>query len=117
MNKFIEKLCILIMFSTFFISQIKCDVLLGLEVLQQQKFRILKGKKVGLITNHPGVTKKGEHIFDLLYNTKGVELVAVFSPEHGFLGDKLIDGVYYEPRTNIPIYSLYGKLKNLLKKC
>jgi uncharacterized protein YbbC (DUF1343 family) len=47
-----------------------------------------------------------------------VKLVAVFSPEHGFLGDKdqPIDGVYYEPRTNIPIYSLYGKIKKPTKE-
>jgi len=119
MNKFIIKnFCLTIMFSILFVLQTKCEVLVGLEVLQQQKFKILVGKKVGLITNHTGLTKKGEHIFDLLYNAKGVKLVAVFSPEHGFLGDKdqPIDGVYYEPRTNIPIYSLYGKIKKPTKE-
>jgi uncharacterized protein YbbC (DUF1343 family) len=119
MNKFIIKnFCLTIMFSILFVLQTRCEILVGLEVLQQQKFKILVGKKVGLITNHTGLTKNGEHIFDLLYNAKGVKLVAVFSPEHGFLGDKdwPIDGVYYEPRTNIPIYSLYGKIKKPTKE-
>ncbi len=96
-----------------FLSMAYTEVLTGLEVLQKQNFKILQGKRVGLITNHTGVTKKGEHIFDLLYNAKDIKVVAIFSPEHGFWGDKdvLIDGVYYEPKTKIPIYSLYGKIK------
>lgn len=96
-----------------YFTLVNCQVLTGLEVLQKQNFSILRGKRVGLITNHTGLTKKGEHIFDLIYNTKGIKLVAVFSPEHGFWGDKdvIIEGVYYEPRTKIPIYSLYGKIK------
>ncbi|MCS7227726.1 MAG: DUF1343 domain-containing protein, partial [Endomicrobia bacterium] len=86
---------------TILFTVVKSEVLTGLEVLQNQNFKILRGKKVGLITNHTGLTKKGEHIFDLIYNAKNVKLVAVFSPEHGFWGDKdvVIEGVYYEPRT------------------
>ncbi len=95
------------------VQSIHSEVLTGLEVLQKKNFSILRKKNVGLITNHTGITKKAEHIVDLLYKAPNVKLVAIFTPEHGFYGnvDTFIEGVSTEPKTGLPIYSLYGKIK------
>ena len=54
----------------------KPKVLSGLDVLQADNFAALKGKKVGLITNHSGINAKGEHILDLMHDSPDVEVVA-----------------------------------------
>ncbi|MDP9172210.1 MAG: DUF1343 domain-containing protein, partial [Acidobacteriota bacterium] len=82
----------------------------GLDVLADNQFRILQGKHVGLITNHSGVDRKGRRNVDLM-KLAGVDVVALFSPEHGIAGvedheniDNASDGA-----TGIRIWSLYGK--------
>ena len=84
----------------------------GLDVLEVQKFAPLKGKKVGLITNHTGVDFNGKSSIDLLAHAPGVELVALFSPEHGIAGhsDDAVPSSH-DPSTGLPIYSLYGENK------
>ncbi|NOZ39390.1 MAG: serine hydrolase, partial [Planctomycetes bacterium] len=62
------------------------DVLLGIDVLERDKFQALDGRRVGLITNHTGVNRDGVRTIDLLHKAKNVELVALFSPEHGLQG-------------------------------
>ena len=47
---------------------------------------ILQGTRVGLLTNHTGLARDGQTTIDLLYAAAGVELVALFSPEHGIRG-------------------------------
>lgn len=73
---------------------------------------LLKNKRVGLITNPTGVNNNLESTVDIL--NKKVNLVALFSPEHGVRGD-LQAGVrlddYVDPKTGIKVYSLYGKNK------
>lgn len=106
--------CMLLTLSLLLLNQnIFNEVLLGIEVLQKTNFAVIKGKRVGLITNHTGLTKKGEHIVDIFYKSKNIKLVALFTPEHGFYGDidTFIDGVSTEPKTGLPVYSLYGKIK------
>jgi len=81
----------------------------GLEVLQSDGFAKLKGKKIGLVTNHTGRDTKGRSLVDLLYRASGVQLKSLFSPEHGIRGalDKPItDGI--DPGTGLTIISLYG---------
>ncbi|MHC4673105.1 MAG: exo-beta-N-acetylmuramidase NamZ domain-containing protein [Planctomycetota bacterium] len=88
------------------------QVLTGLDVLVRDGCKILTGRKVGVITNHTGLTRDGKHIVNLIANAKNVDLVALFSPEHGFKGvldRKIKDDT--DPLTGLPIYSLYGKTR------
>ena len=82
----------------------------GLDVLESEKFASLRGKHVGLITNHTGVDFQGRSTVEALAKAPGVQLVALFSPEHGIAGHAL-DKVYSskDPSTGLPIYSLYGE--------
>jgi len=81
----------------------------GIDVLHQNNFSDLKGLKVGLITNHTGRNKKGISTIDLLFENEQVDLVTLFSPEHGIRGE--LDenvGDSVDNRTGLPIQSLYG---------
>ena len=82
----------------------------GLDVLEAQKFAPLRGKHVGLITNHTGLDAQGRSTADLLSKAPGVQLVALFSPEHGLAGrnDEKI-GSTKDAATGLPVYSLYGE--------
>jgi uncharacterized protein YbbC (DUF1343 family) len=83
---------------------------LGIDVLVEEQFARLKGRKVGLVTNHTGVDSQGRATIDLLRQAPGVELVALFSPEHGIRGavdEKVPDSK--DDRTGLPIFSLYGE--------
>jgi uncharacterized protein YbbC (DUF1343 family) len=81
----------------------------GLDRLAAGGFAELKGRKVGLITNHSGLSVDGRHIIDLFVEG-GVDVVALFSPEHGIRGevDTKVDDERDE-KTGLTIYSLYGK--------
>jgi uncharacterized protein YbbC (DUF1343 family) len=81
----------------------------GIDVLVKEKFRRLKGRKVGLVTNHTGQDREGRATIDLLHQAEGVKLVALFSPEHGIRGaldEKVSDT--RDRKTGLPVYSLYG---------
>jgi uncharacterized protein YbbC (DUF1343 family) len=82
----------------------------GLDVLEAEKFAPLRGKRVGLITNHTGVDFQGKTIIELLAKASGVKLVALFSPEHGIAGhaDEKVSSSK-DPSTGLPIFSLYGE--------
>ncbi len=81
----------------------------GIDVLASEKFEPLAGLRLGVITNHSGIDTAGRRTVDLLHKARGVRLVAVFSPEHGFSG-KAEGRVASakEPLTGLPMYSLYG---------
>ncbi|MFO7693987.1 MAG: DUF1343 domain-containing protein [Vicinamibacterales bacterium] len=81
----------------------------GIDALKADGFKLLKGRRVGLITNHTGRTRTGEATIDLIAGLKDVTLVALFSPEHGIRGilDEKIDSSKDE-KTGLPIHSLYG---------
>lgn len=84
-------------------------VLNGIDVLVKEKFAPLQGLRIGLITNPTGKDGRRYPTIDLLYNAPGVELKALFGPEHGFYGnvdEPVDDGV--DEHTGLPIYSLYG---------
>jgi uncharacterized protein YbbC (DUF1343 family) len=87
-------------------------VLTGLDVLESQKFAALRGKHVGLITNHTGLDSQGRGVADLLAHAAGVHLVALFSPEHGLAG-RNDDNVAStkDAATGLPIFSLYGETR------
>ena len=86
----------------------------GIEVLRENNFDVLAGKRVGLITNATGVDSKLNSTIDILYNAKNVKLAALYGPEHGVRGDfSGGDTVknYIDKETGIPVYSLYGKTR------
>ena len=86
----------------------------GVEVLLSDSLHLLRGKRVGLITNHTGRDRRGTSTIDLLHRAPGVKLVALFGPEHGIrgaarAGDTIASTV--DSATGIPIYSLYGETR------
>jgi uncharacterized protein YbbC (DUF1343 family)/CubicO group peptidase (beta-lactamase class C family) len=82
----------------------------GFGVLHQERFKRLAGQKIGLITNHTGITRDGTSIIAELHQADEVDLRAIFSPEHGIAGKldqaSIDDG--QDSLTGLPIYSLYG---------
>lgn len=85
----------------------------GIEVLRENDFKGLRGKRVGLVTNPSGVTSTLENTVDILYTN--VRLVALFAPEHGIRGDiqaglKVESGT--DEQTGLPVYSLYGATRS-----
>jgi uncharacterized protein YbbC (DUF1343 family) len=87
-------------------------VQVGLDVLESEKFAPLRGKHVGLITNHTGLDALGRSTVDLLSHAPGVQLVALFSPEHGLAGnnDERVASTK-DAATGLPIYSLYAETR------
>ncbi len=81
----------------------------GIDVLEEQEFAPLRGRRVGLITNQTGVDAQGRRTIDVLAHAPGVKLVALFSPEHGLLGraDAPVPDAS-DAATGLPVYSLYG---------
>lgn len=97
----------LIMSVTLLPAQVKT----GIEVLSANNFEQLKGKRIGLITNPTGVDGKLNSTADILFNAPGVELVALFGPEHGIRGDFLAGekvDTAVDAITGLPVFSLYG---------
>ncbi len=86
-------------------------VLTGIDVLANEGFSALDGARVGLITNHTGLDRRGISTIRLLDAAENVDLVAVFSPEHGLEGKLDIPHIA-DGRTGrgagIPVFSLYG---------
>jgi len=82
----------------------------GLDVLEAQKFAPLRNKHIGLITNHTGLDSQGRSTVDLLTRAGGVQVVALFSPEHGFAGrnDEKFSSTK-DAVSGLPIFSLYGE--------
>src|SRR4030066_1793452 len=90
------------------------QVITGIEVLKESNFKILEGKRVGLITNPTGVDSKLKSTIDILYEPTNVHLVALFGPEHGVRGDYAAGDIvktYTDPQTNLPVFSLYGRTR------
>ena len=86
----------------------------GIEVLREQGFASLAGKRVGLVTNPSGVDRNLKSTVDILFEAPEVNLVALFGPEHGVRGDvyaggKVNDSV--DSKTGLPVYSLYGSTR------
>lgn len=86
-------------------------VLNGIDVLKRDSFRQLRGRKIGLITNHTGIDRERNATIDLLHAAPEVKLVALFSPEHGIRGDQDHEkiGDTTDQKTGLPVYSLYGE--------
>ncbi len=90
-------------------------VLNGIDVLERDGFRMLKGKKLGLITNHTGRSIHGRSSIDLL--RQNANMVCIFAPEHGLEGmysKRFRSGI--DEGSGLPIISLYGRNRRPTKK-
>jgi uncharacterized protein YbbC (DUF1343 family) len=90
------------------------DLRLGMEVLLSDSIELVENRRVGLITNHTGVDSEGRSLIDRLAEHPEVELVALYSPEHGIRGEEragatISDGV--DADTGLPVHSLYGNTR------
>lgn len=101
-----------LLFSVSLIAAPKVKV--GIEVLKDRGFEGLQGKKIGLVTNPSGVDSQLNSTIDILNSAPGVELKALFAPEHGvrgdaYAGDKVDNAV--DPKTGVKVYSIFGKYR------
>ncbi|HPN37712.1 MAG TPA: DUF1343 domain-containing protein [Melioribacteraceae bacterium] len=97
------------------LSEVKC----GADILLKDRLNILEGKNIGIVTNHTAILKNGTHLVDTLSGIKNFKILALFGPEHGIRGDapdghSITDGK--DPKTGIPVYSLYGKINKPTKE-
>jgi uncharacterized protein YbbC (DUF1343 family)/CubicO group peptidase (beta-lactamase class C family) len=85
------------------------QVLTGLDVLKARHFDILRGKRVGLITNPSGIDREGHRDIDDMI-AAGIHVTAAFSPEHGWSGqlDTTKIGDTVDHKTGVPVFSAYG---------
>lgn len=107
-------LCYVSLVLSFSVAPTFAQVKPGIEVLLEERLDLIRGKRVGLITNPTGVTSQLVSTIDALHAQPEVKLVALFGPEHGVRGDvsagnHVADMV--DARTGIPMYSLYGANK------
>ena len=90
------------------------QVYTGIDMLERYGFEELQGKRVGLVTNPSGVDRNLRSTIDILMDAPGMELVALFGPEHGvrgdaYAGDHVASGK--DPKTGLPVHSLYGSTR------
>ncbi|HTP86357.1 MAG TPA: exo-beta-N-acetylmuramidase NamZ domain-containing protein [Bryobacteraceae bacterium] len=80
----------------------------GLDVLRERNFDVLRGRHIGLITNQTGIDRDGKRNIDLMREA-GIDIRALFSPEHGISGREDRENVpdSHDPATGIPVWSLY----------
>jgi SSS family transporter len=89
----------------------------GIDVVVAKNYAQLRGLRIGLITNQTGIDHLGNPTADLLRGAPGVQLVALFSPEHGIRGtaDENVSDVV-DPISGLPIHSLYGATRKPTKE-
>lgn len=87
----------------------------GITILLRDSINLIRGKRIGLLTNQTGIDEKGNSDIDLLRDKRardaGVRLVQLFAPEHGLRGTEDRENVASEtdPKSGLPVYSLYGR--------
>ncbi len=108
-----KKIFFLFLCSTILFAKPTKKIKVGADVLFESRLELIKGKRVGLVTNHSAILSNGKHIADALNENKNTKLVALFGPEHGVRGD-VPDGRTVrdtiDEKTGVPVYSLYGKI-------
>jgi uncharacterized protein YbbC (DUF1343 family) len=107
---YVETTYRLIIFAVLCVPLASARVKTGLEVLMEQDFAPIAGKRVGVIANQNSLARDRRNIVSVLAATKRLKLVAIFSPEHGFQGTSAAGadiGSGKDPSTGVPIYSLY----------
>ncbi len=111
--------CAVLLFGASLAMAQNVKVKTGIEVLKDTNFEILKGKKVGLVTNASGVDSRLKSTADILFEAPEVDVVALFGPEHGIRGT--VEGGekvenQKDEKTGLPVYSLYGKTRKPTKE-
>jgi len=96
------------------VAQTPAGVVPGVEVLLSDSLHLIRGKRVGLLTNHSGRDRQGRSTIDLLFKAPGVKLTALYGPEHGIrgvakAGEKISSSV--DSATGVKVYSLYGDVR------
>jgi len=111
---------------TFFLLQsifcqtTKININSGADILLNENIEFVEGKNIGLVTNQTAVLSNGKHLLDALFDSEfRIKITALFGPEHGIrgqaqAGEKVENAV--DKKTNVPIYSLYGKDKKPTKE-
>lgn len=95
-------------------AQVPAGIVPGIDVLLSDSIHLIRGKRVGLLTNHTGVDRQGASTVDRLFKTPGVKLTALFGPEHGIrgeakAGEKMYNSIDFA--TGLRVYSLYGDVQ------
>lgn len=88
-------------------------VSIGLDVLLEERLQSIAGKRIAILTNHTGRNASGERTADLL--AKHATVAALLGPEHGLEGsapDAVGIANAKDPRTGIPVFSLYGEFRS-----
>ncbi|NIO47815.1 MAG: DUF1343 domain-containing protein [Candidatus Aminicenantes bacterium] len=88
------------------------NVIPGIEVFFESRLDLVRGKRVGLITNPTGVDSNLKSVIDLFHNNQEINLVALYGPEHGIRGNAQAGEYvpfYIDDKYNIPVFSLYGQ--------
>jgi uncharacterized protein YbbC (DUF1343 family) len=111
----IKKICQFCLSLFFSIGPLQANSIhLGIDVLEESGFRAIAGKRVGLLTHPAGLNRRGESSIDVVRRAHNVRLVALFGPEHGIYGNEKANVPVddkIDPRTGLPVYSLYGKYR------
>jgi uncharacterized protein YbbC (DUF1343 family) len=82
----------------------------GIDVFLEHLPADLRGKRVGLITNHSAIDRAGVSDIDLIALHPDLRLVALLAPEHGIRGEAAAGakiGDEQDAKTGVPVYSLY----------
>ncbi len=110
----IKKIILLNFLLTLLLQSQEKRVKIGAEIFLEKHLDLIKGKRIGIVTNHTGILPDGKHIVDVLNEIPDVKIVTLFGPEHGIRGE-VPDGKSishgFDVKTGIPVYSLYGEVK------
>lgn len=109
----------LLFFAALIPALVSAQVRPGIEVLRDSGFEDLQGRRVGLVTNPSGVDCDLRSTIDILAEAPGVNLVALYAPEHGVRGDIYAGGKVESGRddhTGLPVHSLYGSTRQPTKE-
>jgi uncharacterized protein YbbC (DUF1343 family) len=102
-------LVIVLLISMCFKSSPKPLIKLGVDVLEERGFDVLQGKKIGILTNQAGVSRKGELTWKILKEAPGTVLKVLFAPVHGLEGRYMsLETFYHDEVENIPVYSVFA---------
>lgn len=95
----------------------------GADVAAASGWRLLRGRRTGVISNPTGILRDARHVVDSLAEQDGLDIVGVFGPEHGFRGSAQAgesEPEFEDPRTGLTVYDAYGadarKMAELFEK-
>lgn len=95
------------------------NVLTGADIIVSEKCDLIKGKKLGIVTNHSALLRNRMHLVDSLFHINETSITALFGPEHGIRGDAPDGNTIKhgkDVKTGVPVYSLYGEIRKPTKE-